>query len=112
MGPVGIVIGLAIAASLGLAKLFGGGWEKSVAKKLVKSYEENEVLDKYSSSISGYWDDTDKAFNAAAKKLDEEWDNYVSNLEALVDDYDVDNINNNITTLKNVQSFFENIPLS
>lgn len=112
LGPVGIVIGLAIAASLGLAKLFGGGWEKSVAKKLVKSYEENEVLDKYSSSISGYWNDTDKAFIAAAKKLDEEWDNYVSNLETLVDDYDVDNINNNITTLKNVQSFFENIPLS
>lgn len=111
LGPMGIAIGLIIAAALGIAKLFSGGWEKSIAKKLVKAYEENEVLLKYNSSINNYWKDTNDAFDGASKKLEEEWDNYVANLKKLVNNYDMDSINENITTLKNVQSFFENIPL-
>ena len=40
LGPIGIVAGALISAGLGIMKLFGGGWEKSVAKKLVNAYEE------------------------------------------------------------------------
>lgn len=36
-GPIGIAIGLIIAASLGITKLFGGSWENSVAKKIIES---------------------------------------------------------------------------
>lgn len=32
LGPIGIVAGALISAGLGIMKLFGGGWEKSVAK--------------------------------------------------------------------------------
>lgn len=112
LGPIGIAVGLVIAASLGIAKLFGGGWEKSVAKKLVKAYEENNVVEKYRTEIKAYWDKTENAFDVAAEKLDQEWDNYVSSLHTTVEEYDIEKINESIVALKNVQSFFENIPLS
>lgn len=111
LGPIGIAIGLVIAASLGLAKLFGGGWEKSVAKKLVKAYEENDVVEKYRTAIKEYWENTDRAFEQAAEKLDEEWNYYVANLRSTVEEHDIDTINENIVALKNIQSFFDNIPL-
>ena len=112
LGPIGVAIGLVIAASLGIAKLFGGGWEKSVAKKLIKSYEENDLIEKYHNAIKEYWVNTDKAFEQAAKKLDDEWNRYVSELRSTVEEYDIDSINANITSLKNIQNFFDNIPLS
>lgn len=111
-GPIGIAIGLAIAAVLGIAKLFGGGWEKSIAKKIVKSYEEHNVVEKYRTEINSYWAKTEDAFDKATEKLEEEWDKYVSDLRSTVNDYDVDKINDSIVALKNVESFFENIPLS
>ena len=112
LGPIGIAIGLVIAASLVIAKIFGGGWEKRVAKKLAKVYEENDLIGKYRDAINEYWVNTDKAFEQATEKLDDEWNNYVSKLRSTVEEYDVDSINENITSLKNIQSFFDNIPLS
>lgn len=109
-GPIGIAIGLVIAAALGIAKLFGGGWEKSVAKKLVKAYDENNVVEKYRAEINTYWEKTESIFDKATVKLEEEWDNYVSSLRSTVNEYDIDKINDNIVALQNLQSFFENIP--
>lgn len=111
-GPIGVAVGLAIAAALRIAKLFGGGWEKSVAKKLAKAYDENNVVEKYRTEIKAYWEKTESAFDKATVKLEEEWDNYVSNLRSTVNEYDIDKINDNIVALQNLQSFFENIPLS
>lgn len=110
-GPIGIAIGLIIAASLGIAKLFGGSWEKSVAKKLVKSYDENGVVEKFRSGINDYWTSTDDAFLKAAQSLDEEWEKYVDTLRDTVNNYNVEEISNNIVVLKNLMGFFENIPL-
>lgn len=112
LGPVGIAIGLVIAASLGFAKLFGGGWEKSIAKKIVKAYEENEVVEKYRSEIQTYWEKTEEAFELATEKLDKEWKDYVTDLEATVNEYDCEKINEKIVILKNIQEFFESVPQS
>lgn len=110
-GPIGIAIGLIIAASLGIAKLFGASWEKNVAKKLVKAYEDNDVVRKFRSGIKKYWIETDDAFVKAAQSLDEEWDKYVNALRDIVDNYNVEEISNNIVILKNMFFIFENIPL-
>lgn len=110
-GPVGIAAGLLIAGGLGLAKLFGGGWEKSVAKKIVAAMEENDVADKYREGIKKYWTQTERAFNQAAEKLDTEWNAYVENLRAMVDSYDINEIQTKIATLKYLSDFFDNIPL-
>ena len=110
-GPIGFAIGLLISASLGIAKLFGGGWEKSVAKKLVKAYDENKVGEKFRKGITDYWKKTEDAFDQAAQKLDEEWSNYVEKLRVTVNNHDVEEIKENIVILRNLMSFFENIPL-
>ncbi|MDD3417689.1 MAG: dynamin family protein [Lachnospiraceae bacterium] len=110
-GPIGIAIGLIIAASLGIAKLFGGSWEKSVAKKIVKAYDDNGVVEKFRSGINNYWTSTDAAFVKAAQALDEEWEKYVDTLRDTVNNYNVEEISNSIVTLKNLMGFFANIPL-
>ena len=110
-GPIGIVVGLVIATGLGLVKLFGGGWERSVAKKLVDSYEKNQIAEKYRSAIKKYWEDTEEAFVKAADKLDEEWEDYVKRLEEMVKEYDANQIKKDIQSLENIKIFFENIPL-
>ena len=110
-GPIGFAIGLLISASLGIAKLFGGGWEKSVAKKLVKAYDENKVGEKFRKGITDYWKKTEDAFDQAAQKLDEDWLNYVEKLRDTVNNYNIDEVKDNIVVLRNLMSFFENIPL-
>lgn len=110
-GPIGLVVGLLIAGGLGIVKLFGGGWEKSVSKKIVATIEENKVLDKFIDGIKNYWDETESAFNQAAQKLDEEWDAYVENLREIINEYDIHEIQNKIITLKNLAEFFNSIPL-
>ncbi|QFJ53436.1 dynamin family protein [Pseudobutyrivibrio xylanivorans] len=111
LGPIGVFLGLAIAGVLGIVKLFGGGWEKSVAKKIVNAYEDNNVINNYRDSMNEYWRNTEDAFRSAAEKLDEEWSKYVDTLRETVNTYDVNEINENITILKNIESFFGNIPL-
>ena len=110
-GPMGLAIGLIISASLGIVRLFGGSWEKSVAKKIVKAYNENKVCEKFCEGISDYWKKTEDAFDQAAQKLDEDWLNYVEKLRDTVNNYNIDEVKDNIVVLRNLMSFFENIPL-
>ena len=110
-GPIGLAAGLLIAGGLSVVKLFDGGWEKNIAKKIVGEIEENKLADKYRAGITEYWDQTESAFEQAATKLDEEWDAYVEDLRKMIDSYDINEIQNKITTLKGLSDFFDSIPL-
>lgn len=110
-GPIGIALGLLIAGGLGLVKLFGGGWQKSVAKKIVASIEEDDISAKYRAGINKYWEQTETAFDQAAAKLDEDWNAYVDNLKQTINSYDINEIQNKIAVLKFLSDFFDNIPL-
>ena len=111
IGPIGIVVGLLIAGGLGFVKLFGGGWEKNVAKKIVVAFEKNNVGEKFREGIKQYWEQTVTAFEQAATKLDVEWECYVENLRSTIDDYDIETIRQKVTTLRCLSDLFENIPL-
>ena len=110
-GPIGIMVGALIFAGMGIAKLLGFTWEKNVAKKLVSQYEKNKVSDKYREAMNKYWDDTTNAFNKSVIELNKQWDDYVSRLREMVTTYNLDEINSNIVSLRNIQDFFANIPL-
>ncbi len=110
-GPIGIAVGLLIAGGLGLAKLFGGGWEKSVAKKIVSAFDENDFGEKFRDGIRQYWTQTENSFDQAAAELDKKWDAYVSNLRSTVSGYDIQEIQRKIASLNCLSAFFENIPL-
>ncbi len=111
LGPIGIAAGTLISAALGVMKLFNGGWERSVAKKLVSAFEEKGVSDKYRQAIREYWGQTENAFDQAAEQLDQKWNGYVEQLQNTVDSYDIEQIESSISAAKNIQNFFENIPL-
>lgn len=110
-GPIGIALGLLVAGGLGLVKLFGGGWEKSVAKKIVAAFDENDFNGKFRNGINDFWDQTETAFDQAAARLDEDWNTYVSNLRSTVSSYDIEEIQHKIAVLNNLQDFFDGIPL-
>ena len=110
-GPIGLAIGIVIAGGLALVKLFGGSWEKSVAKKIVAYLEENDANSKFRDGINQYWNQTESAFDQAAAKLDEEWNTYVDTLRQTVNSYDISEIQNKIAVLRFLSDFFENIPL-
>lgn len=108
-GPIGISVGLLIAGVLGF--VFGGGWQKSVAKKIVAAFDENNFSEKFRDGIRQYWQRTEEAFDKAAAELDNEWDTYVRNLRDTVNDYDIQEIQHRIASLKYLSDFFKNIPL-
>lgn len=110
-GPIGIMVGALIFAGMGIAKLLGFTWEKSVAKKLVSQYEKHKVSDKYREAMNKYWDDTTSAFDKSVIELNKQWDDYVARLREMVTTYNLDEINSNIVSLRNIQDFFANIPL-
>lgn len=111
LGPIGIAVGTLTLAGLAIAKLFGGGWEKTVAKNIVKTFEENKFGDKFREAIEKYWDGVESTFYTAAKKLDDEWDKYVNDLRNVVNNYDIADMQNRIMALRNLSDFFQNIPL-
>lgn len=108
LGPLGVVAGLAIGGALGLVKLVGGGWEKNVAKKLVKAFEENQVQEKYKAAIDTYWEETKQAFNSAAQALDLEWTAYVENMRKIVQEYDEQDLEDLLAGLRCLKHIFDN----
>lgn len=108
LGPLGVVAGLAIGGALGLVKLVGGGWEKNVAKKLVKAFEENHIQEKYKVAIDNYWEETKQAFDSAAQTLELEWTAYVENMRKIVQEYDAQEIKNLLVGLGCLKQIFDN----
>lgn len=105
-GPIGIAVGLLVASGLGIAKLFGGGWEKSVAKKIVSTFDENNLSEKFRDGIREHWRQTEEAFDKASIELDKEWDNYVCDLEKMVNENDNQELQNTIAMLNYLLSHF------
>lgn len=111
LGPIGLGIGLAIGAGLGVIRLLGGGWQKNVAKHLTKAYDENNALEKYKASFSNYWSETREAFNKAAKSLDEDWERYVNQLREQINNYNIDDINREKKSMETIAQILDGIPL-
>jgi len=110
-GPVVLGIALAVIASLTAFLILSGGWEKNLAKKLVKVYDGQNALMKYKKAIKVFWDDTQRAFAAASDNMEKEWEDYVENLRGMIENYDAADIMRRINTARTIKSFFTNIPL-
>lgn len=107
LGPIGMTISLIIAGILGIISFFGGNWEKIVAKKIVKVYEENDCISKYKNIIKSYWGNIETIVDKEIDEIEKEWNNYVELLKINIDNFNKNNIDNNINTLKNIQKIFE-----
>ncbi|MGE1063576.1 dynamin family protein [Megasphaera paucivorans] len=110
-GPIVLGISLAVIVGISVFAFFSGGWKKSIAKKIVAEYVKNNVLDKYCTVISNYWQDTEIAFNASADKLEVDWGKYIDNLSELINNYDIEDIKHKLEVARSLKSFFDHIPL-
>ncbi|SFF00027.1 dynamin family protein [Trichococcus pasteurii] len=110
-GPIVLGVALAIITALSVFAIFSGGWEQSIAKKIVAEYDKNNCLLKFEDIIDDYWKDTEMAFNASADKLESDWKKYLKDLSDIVNNNDIEEIQHKIKLAKDVQSFFDNIPL-
>lgn len=80
-GPIVLAYSLAILSAATVFAVTGLGWKKSFAKKLVKSYEKNQVNDQVNESIVDYWKDTQESLTQTGKKMKEDYDNSIKELE-------------------------------
>ena len=110
-GPVVLGIALAFIAAIAVFALTTGSWEKKVASQFIKTCEKNHVLDELFRSIEKYWDDTQKAFNAAADNLDKEWMEHLEKLRNHLANYDVESLKNAIEEAEEMRNFLSDVPL-
>ena len=91
--------GVVIAAAAPLAIVILTGkiiaskiWKKQVAKKIVKSYDDEGILSELISANCDYWENTSNAFINATKKLEKDYERYISSLKKELYDIDDDEI--------------------
>lgn len=80
-GPIVLAYSLAILSAVTVFAVTGLGWKRSYAKKLVKSYDKNNVNNQVNDSIADYWKDTQESLTETGKKLKENYDNSIKELE-------------------------------
>ena len=109
-GPITLGIAAAILVGLAIWGIFSGSsWKKKIAKKIIKEFNKN--IYKYDNAITQYWSDTESGFNVAKDKMEEEWQNYINNLEKELYHSDVNELKETLKNAKEVEDFFLNTPL-
>lgn len=67
-------------------------WKKQIAKKILKNYDNEGALATLISSNRDYWENTSNAFINATKKLEKDYEQYISSLKKELYDTDDDEI--------------------
>lgn len=111
-GPITLGIALAVIVAISVFAFTSGGWQKSIAKKLVKEYSKQNAFSQFELEIDKFWNETDVAFTTAADHLDAEWKKYVEDLHEMVHSSSVEEIKENIEKTEQLLHFFEEMPLS
>ena len=108
-GTVGSLVSLPAVAFIGIAKTFGYNWEKNVAKKFVKIYEDNEIREKYLQAIDEYWSKVIKNIGIAVDEMDTKWNAEVKRLEDEVKNFNEKNVYEEEVSLKGIKNFYDAI---
>ena len=111
-GPITLGIALAVIVGLSVFAFASGGWQKGIAKKLVKEYSKQNAFGQFATEIEKFWNDTESAFNAAADHLEAQWKEYVEGLNEMVNSSSIEDIKASILKAERLQSFLEEMPLS
>lgn len=108
-GPIVIAVGIAALIGIAFWIILSGGWQSSVAKKIVKEYDKKKVLAEYTKNMKDFWKDTRVAFLRAAENLEKEYENYLNTLKKDILETNDDEINEKIATENNKCSVFEQL---
>lgn len=87
-GPVVLGIASAALVTLSLLGLSSINWKKRVAKKIIESYKEQNVKQKYNDAIRSYWKDTETAFLKGSEEVEKRWKENLKNRQKQIDETD------------------------
>ena len=108
-GPITLGIAAALLVGVAIWSIFSDSWKKKIAKKIIDEFKKHVA--KYDEAITQYWIDTENGFDIAKDKMEEEWQNYIKNLENELYHYDLNKLKETLRNAKEIESFFTNIPL-
>lgn len=111
-GPITLALGVAVAVGALSGWLFGDRWQRRLAKKIKGVFDKENVLSKIEGTINSFWDDTLKAFRAAAKSLDEQCINQLEELEVAFAgrQEDIQKLQERLRRCEEIKNFFSAIP--
>ena len=111
-GPITLGIGVALAVGAFFSWLFGDSWERRIAKKIKKVFEEKETITKIEDNIKSFWEETRFAFKQGADSLDKQYKNYIQELKKAFGGIpeDIKVLKKRLERYEEIKSFFAAIP--
>ena len=112
IGSVVLGVGLTIGLVLLVWALMGNSWQLSLAKKIKKYFEEEEVIPKLTKAIDKYWSDTESSFRKGEKTVEDKWDKYLDHLREITSPIrqSEEEVKQLIQYLNELRDFFGGIP--
>lgn len=108
IGVIAIGVG-ALAAGI-IAAIKAINWKKDVAKKIIKSYSQENFIENFFEESDKYWEDTKISFNKAIEKVEQDWSNKISEYKKLAKEDDIGELRQKIEMLEKGEDFFKNLP--
>ncbi len=111
-GPITIAVGIVALAALAGWALFGASWQRRLAKKIVGTMAEKNVLGQFREQLGKYWDETGDAFSKGADEVEHQFNDYLRDLEELVSQRTAGKgeIERRLARLEVARDFFAGIP--
>ena len=89
-GPIVLGIAIAVLAAIIAFGIFSGGWQKEIAKNIIKAYgkqkygpdKNKNAIELYDGVIADFWSRTKNAFACAAREAENQW---IKNLQMMSD---------------------------
>ena len=106
-GPVVLGIAIAVIAALTSILALGGTWKKMVGSKLVKQYQNKNILKSLATASDKFWDETMVAFRAGAEQIESDWKAHMDDYRDKVKNFDNDSLKNEIHKAEETVNFFE-----
>lgn len=108
-GPITLGIALGAIVALGIYSLFGGSWQLSLAKKIIKTLEKENIESKFSTSIQKYWNETISAFTQATNEFKHAYSESIITKEKSLHEINTLDLLERIDTAKKYLDFFQHI---
>lgn len=108
-GVIGIAVSGLIALTVSVVKAFT--WKKDLANSIIKAYEKKRYIETIFDDVDKYWDDTEASFVAAAKHVEDDWQQHIEEYESIADEKNLPALQQKITEGYRGLDFFEKIPV-
>ena len=108
-GPITLGVAIGAIVALGIYSLLGGSWQSSLAKKIIKTFEKEDIEGKFSTSIQKYWDETISAFTQATNEFKNSYSDAILAKERSLHEINTEDLKERVDTAKKYLNFFQHI---